>query len=75
MQNDTEIFQILHELITKDFLPKLEKMLIDDLEEEIFFDDVFEAFKNQYKNLIKQNKAYKNSNKNISFETFLIKTF
>lgn len=75
MQNDTEISQILHELITKDFLPKLEKMLIDDLEEEIFFDDVFEAFKNQYKNLIKQNKAYKNSNKNISFETFLIKTF
>ena len=75
MQNDTEISQILQELITKDFLPKLEKMLFDDLEEEIFFDDVFEAFKNQYKNLIKQNKAYKNSNKNISFETFLIKTF
>lgn len=75
MTNNTEISQILQELILKDFLPRLEKMLIDDLEEEIFFDDVFEDFKNQYKNLVKQNKSYKNSDQDISFETFLIKNF
>lgn len=73
MTNDTEISQILQELIIKDFLPKLEKMLIDDLEEEIFFDDVFEAFRNQYQNLIKQNKDYRNFGKAITFKTFLIK--
>lgn len=75
MTNKIKVSVILHELIIRDFLPKLEKMLIDDLDEEIFFEDVFEDFKNQYKNLIKQNKSYKNSDQDISFEAFLIKNF
>jgi hypothetical protein len=64
--------EILNELITKDFLPKLEKMLTDDLEEEVFSDEIFENFKNQYQNLKKQLKAYNDSDLSLSFNAFLI---
>ena len=67
-----QTWEILNELITKDFLPKLEKMLTDDLEEEVFSDEIFENFKNQYQNLKKQLKAYSDSDLSLSFNTFLI---
>ena len=67
-----QTWEILNELITKDFLPKLEKMLTDDLEEEVFSDEIFENFKNQYQNLKKQLKAYNDSDLSLSFNAFLI---
>ena len=47
-------------------------MLTDDLEEEVFSDEIFENFKNQYQNLKKQLKAYSDSDLSLSFNTFLI---
>lgn len=68
-----QVWEILQELTTKDLLPKLEKMMVDDLEEETFFDETLEAFINQYQALRKQFQAYANSDQSISFNTFLIK--
>ena len=68
-----QAWEILQELTTKDLLPKLEKMMVDDLEEETFFDETLEAFINQYQALRKQFQAYGNSDQSISFNTFLIK--
>jgi hypothetical protein len=77
MINEKLIYQeqaeeILRELAIKDLLPRLEKMLADDLEEEAFFEDTIEAFIKRFQDLRKQLKDYSKSDVSISFNTFLI---